>query len=324
MAKDRTFYDILGLSRGASKEEIKSAYRKLARKHHPDVNKAPDAAEAFKQVQQAYEVLSDEKKRKLYDRVGHEAFVGGAHAGAPGDGAAGPTYTWSNVGGGGFGGATEGFDFGDIGDLFGEMFGGREPFGGRAAADARARSKPSRGRDTRAERMISFDTAISGGKETVRTNRGGASQTIEVTIPRGVADGARLRIRGAGEPSRSGGTPGDLILTVHVGKHPFFRRDGLDIEMDLPMSIVEATLGATINIPTPTGERVELKTPPGTASGSKLRLRGRGVQTEDGRKGDLYAVVKIVPPKKLSEEDARALRDLGARIKSVRSGPMWE
>ncbi|RMH25998.1 MAG: J domain-containing protein [Planctomycetota bacterium] len=326
MAAAKSYYEVLGVSRGADEAAIKAAYRRLARQWHPDVNKEPDAAEKFREVQQAYEVLSDPEKRKLYDRVGHEAFAHGAAAGA--GGGRGPTYTWSNVGGGDFGGATEGFDFGDLSDLFGEMFGGG-PFGGasagrRAAAGARARSTPRRGRDIRTERLISFDAAVRGSTEAVRVHRGGSSQTIEVTIPKGVADGAKLRVRGAGEPSPTGGTAGDLILTVRVGAHPIFRRHGLDVEFDLPLSIVEATLGATVRVPTPDGGRADLKVPPGTPSGAKLRLRGRGVENADGDRGDLYAVVKIVPPKSVTAQDRAALEALGARLPSPRRGSWWE
>lgn len=330
MAKSRDFYDILEVSRSATSEEIKAAYRKLARKLHPDVNKAPDAEKKFTELRAAYEVLSDEKKRKVYDRVGHDAFVRGATAGAAGaggrGGARGPTYTWSNVGGGGHGGPNESFDFGDIGDIFEEMFGGRSPFGGgrASAGGAQARSRARRGRDIHAERLISFEMALQGGRESVRVGRGGSMQTIDVKVPKGVVDGAKLRVRGAGEPSDSGGAPGDLILTIKVGSHPLFKREGMDVLLDLPLTIVEATLGATVEIPTPAGKRIELKIPAGSSSGSKLRLRGRGAQSEDGAKGDLFAVVKIVPPKSLRDEDAASLRDLAARLPSPRSGPEWD
>ena len=322
MAAAKTFYEILGVSRSADVDAIKSAYRRLARQYHPDVNKDPDAAEKFREVQTAYETLSDPKKRALYDRVGHDAFVRGATAAAPGGAGRGPTYTWSSVGGPGPGGATEGFDFGDLSDLFGDVFGGGG-FGGRPAG-ARARSTPQRGRDIRTERLISFDAAIHGSTEAVRVHRGGAAQTIEVRIPKGVADGAKLRVRGAGEPSPTGGTAGDLILTVRVGAHPLFRRSGLDVEFDLPLTIVEATLGATVSVPTPRGRKAELKVPAAAASGTKLRLRGRGVEIEDGSAGDLYAVVKIVPPKMLASKDRAMLENLATRLESPRRGSLWE
>ncbi len=330
MATSRDYYDILDVSRTATEDEIKAAYRKLARKLHPDVNKAPDAQEKFTELREAYEVLSDEKKRRVYDRVGHKAYVRGATSGAaePGRGGGrGPTYTWSNVGGAGFGGPNDSFDVGDIGDLFGEMFGGgRSPFGKSATgggAGAQARSRARKGRDIRAERLISFENALHGGRESVRVGRGGTMQTIDVKIPKGVLDGAKLRVRGGGEPSENGGAPGDLILVIKVGNHPLFKREGMDVVLDLPVTIVEATLGATVDIPTPYGDRVELKVPAGAAGGSKLRLRGHGVQDENGAKGDLYAVIRIVPPKQVTDEDAKALRSIAERLTSPRTGPEW-
>ncbi len=326
MPTKRSYYEVLGVTKGASDEEIKSAYRKLARQFHPDVNKADDAAERFGEVQEAYETLSDEKKRAMYDRLGHAAFVrggGGGGAGSPSGG--GQTYTWSNVGGGGFGGASGGFDFSDVSDVFGDMFGRQKPFrSGASDAGARARSRPSKGRDLTAERLISFDTAVKGGKESVHISRGGSTQNIEVKIPKGVAPGARLRVRGGGEPSNSGAPPGDLILTIRIGSHPLFTRDGLDISLELPITIVEATLGSEIEIPTPAGERVHLKVPAGSASGTKLRLRGRGIETEDGRRGDMYAVLKIVPPGELSDEDRSALEKMGEHLTSLRTGDEWK
>lgn len=318
MASGRSYYDILGVSKAATADEIRAAYRKLARKYHPDVNKSPDAAEKFSEVQEAYEVLSDETKRRAYDRAGHERYVRGGAGGAAAGSGRGQTYTWSNVGGG-TGGFSEDFDFGDLSDIFSEMFGG----GGGFGAGAQARSRSSRGRDIHVERLIPFETAISGGRESVRVGRGGAMQTIDVKIHKGVADGARLRVRGAGEPSASGAQPGDLILTIRVGKHPIFERHGLDVNLELPITIAEAALGATVTAPTPKGDRVELKVPPGSSSGAKLRLRGRGVETEDGVKGDLYAVIKIVAPKELSPEDRAALESMSERLDSPRTGPYW-
>lgn len=326
--KGRGYYDILGVSRTASADEIKAAYRKLARKLHPDVNKSSDASEQFQEVQKAYEALSDEESRRRYDRVGHKAFIHGVSSSGrrSSEGGRGPTYTWSNVGGGEYGGATNDFDFGDIGEVFEEMFGRRGSFrGGSGAAGAgpESRSRPSKGRDLYAERLISFETAMTGGHEAVRIGRGGAAQTIEVKIPKGVLDGAKLRVRGGGEPSATGGPPGDLMLTIHVGKHPLFQREGMDVVLELPLTIVEATLGASVAIPTPMGERVELKIPAASASGSKLRLRGRGVESEDGKKGDLLAVLRIVPPKELSQEDEAMLRTLGTKLGTPRTGPEW-
>jgi len=328
MAKDRDFYSMLGVSRDASADEIKSAYRKLARKLHPDVNKEPDAAEKFNEVQRAYDTLGDPDKRKQYDRVGHQAFVSGAAAGAGarGAGPGGASYTWSSVGGPGFGGATEHFDASDIGSIFEEVFGmgAGGGFGaGPGAARGRARARPARGRDITADIRIPFDTAIHGGTQSVRVQRGGATQTIDVKIPKGVADGAKLRIRGSGEPSPGAGAAGDLILTIHVSAHPLYRREGQNIVVDLPLTIVEAALGATIKVPTPWGP-VDLKVPAGSSSGARLRIRGRGVRTESGEQGDFFAVLKIAAPQSLSDEDREALERIGERLPSPRKGPEWD
>jgi DnaJ-class molecular chaperone len=315
------YYSILGVGASATKDEIRSAHRRLARELHPDINKAPDAAQRFAKVQEAYDVLSDDDKRAVYDRVGHEGYVasggaGGAPGGAGGwpGGGRGPgrqTYTWTNVGGAP---SSDPFNAQDIGDIFEEMFGVRpDTPRGRARPGARrgpgARTEPPD--DTEQDVTIPFDLMLTGGKWDVTTPSG---ETIEVTIPKGVRDGARLRLRGKGERSRAGGV-GDLLLRIRVAAHPRYERQGDDIHATLPLSIVEATLGAKVSVETPGSSdgRVELTIPPGTPSGAKLRLRGRGVETKAG-KGDFYAIVKIVPPKELSEKDRAMLRDLGERI----------
>lgn len=347
MATKRDLYDVLGISRSASADEIKSAYRKLARQYHPDVNKAKDAPTKFNEVQEAYEVLSDIEKRKMYDQFGH-AGVGAAGGAAGGGGYAGQrwpysggesgepgTYTWSNIGGrpSGAGGSAGGASDFDMGSIFEEIFGGGGGGGagsaeaGRAGrggfgARAKARSKNSRGRDITHDITVDFLTAARGGTETLRVDRGGSSQTIDVTIPPGIADATKLRVRGAGAPSAGTGGAGDLILTVNVGAHPVFRREGLDILLDLPLSITEAALGKTLSVPTLTG-KADVTIPPGTSSGQKLRLRGQGIKTDAGEAGDLYVVAKIIAPKALSEADKEALRTIGERLPSVRTGSEW-
>lgn len=315
------YYTILGVSRDATKDDIRSAHRRLARELHPDVNKAPDAAARFAKVQEAYDVLSDDDKRKVYDRLGHEGYVatGGAASGGaggwPGGGGGGrgpgrQTYTWTNVGGAP---SSDPFNAQDIGDIFEEMFGVRpETPRGRARPGARRgpSARPEAPDDTEQDVTIPFDLMLVGGKWDVTTPSG---ETIEVTIPKGVRDGARLRLRGKGERSRTG--VGDLLLRIRVAAHPRYERHDDDIHATLPLSIVEATLGAKVSVETPGSQdgRVELTIPPGTPSGARLRLRGRGVETKAG-KGDFYAIVKIVPPKDLSEKDRATLRDLGGRI----------
>lgn len=327
MPAQRSYYDILSVPRNADADALRAAHRRLARELHPDVNKAPDAAQRFAEVQEAYDVLSDDTKRKLYDQIGHERFVNGGAAaggGAPGGGSPfggrgrGPrqqTYTWTNIGGDA--GANP-FDAEDIGSVFEEVFGGGRSRGGQWGGDpfAGGRQKARRkGRDAEHEISIPFDLALSGGAYTLRLSFGDEdAETIEVRIPKAVADGARLRLRGKGQPSPAG-ERGDLLLTIKVAAHPFYRREGdqgLDIVADLPISITEASLGAKVPVRTPGGV-VDVSIPAGTASGSRLRLRGRGAETQEGRKGDFYALVKIVPPKNLSDADQQALRELGER-----------
>lgn len=327
MADTRDYYEVLGVGRSASAEEIKKAHRRLARELHPDVNKASDAAEKFAELQRAYEVLSDAEKRKTYDRFGHagvDATVGGgAASGWPGGVPPQATYTWSNVGGRpGPSGRAGGVSDADMGSIFEELFGGGGGLGG-FGAQAQQRSRPSRGRDINREIKIDFMKAIEGGTESLRVRRGGSMQTIDVKLPRAAKDGAKLRVRGAGMPSEGTGSPGDLILTLRIKPHPVFTREGeTDLVVEVPLTIVEATLGAKVRVPTLKG-KVDLTIPPGTSSGQRLRLRGQGVSS-GGKTGDLYAVVKIVAPKKLSGSDRKTLTELSAKLDSPRKGPDWE
>ncbi len=326
MAQNRDFYEVLGVSRGASADDIRSAYRRLARKFHPDVNKDPEAATRFAEVTEAYDVLSDEKKRKEYDRYGHVAGAGASAGGGGWRGAAGPggakTYTWTSAGG-------PEMDA-DFADVFAQMFGGagaRSPFGsggfggGRSAGSAAA---PARGRDVHHAITISFMSAALGGKETLRHEAAGSEETIEVTIPPGVDSGSKLRIKGKGQPGQFGGERGDLILTLQVGAHPYFRRDGLDALIDVPLSIAEATFGTRTSVPLLQGT-VELTVPPGTSSGQKLRIRGKGIKDAKGRLGDFYAVAQVVAPSlaSLSPESQEKLREIAQELKNPRSGPPW-
>ncbi|HYE62256.1 MAG TPA: DnaJ C-terminal domain-containing protein [Phycisphaerales bacterium] len=348
MAKD--YYDILGVGRGASADEIKSAYRKLARKYHPDVNKDAEAQKRFTEVQQAYDVLSDEQKRKLYDQFGAAAFESGGPGTAAGQqqrtrgggGGGGAHYTWSNVGGPG-GGPGFGFDpdTEDMSSIFESIFGGRggSPFGGGgggggAAGGGRTRSRSRGGPgeeyarpapdEVRQDVTIDFMTAAKGGVQKLRVTEDGKSRTIEVSIPSGAEEGQQLRVRGG-----AGGR--DLILRLHIGTHELFRRGegeqagkGLDLTLELPLTIAEATLGATVSVPTLTGP-VDLQVPPGTASGKKLRLRGRGIHDPQGRHGDLYTVIRIVPPKggDLTPEQREVLAEIARVTPPVRRGDGW-
>ncbi|MCC6228958.1 MAG: DnaJ domain-containing protein [Phycisphaerales bacterium] len=322
---ERDYYTVLGVNRGASADEIKRAYRGLARKLHPDVNKAADATKKFAEVQEAYDVLSDDKKRKMYDQFGHAGVKSGAAGGGhPGPAGHGPHVRWSTGSG-----SNIDFDVEDIGSMFDAIFGGAgggrggSPFGGGRGkkAKARAHAEPE---VVRADLSISFMTACKGGTESFRLSEGQRSRTIEVKIPAGVSDGQQLRVRGgAGEA--------DLILTVLVDEHPLFKRgprDGVgcthDVLIELPLTIAEAMLGASVTVPTLDGS-VEVTIPPGTQSGRPLRLRGRGVHMASGDKGDFYAITKIVVPPgtDLSPHEREVIESIGKRQGSPRSGVGW-
>lgn len=312
MAED--YYQTLGVERNASQADIQKAYRTLARKYHPDLN--PDdktAKEKFKQVQAAYDVLNDPSKRELYDRYG-SAFESAAAAGAGGP----------RGGQGWYGGAAPGgFEEIDLSQFFGERFGGEaggpggfaEMFGNfrKAAKGGRGRAARSQaGADVQSEIEIPFNTAIVGGKVEVAIHRQtGKVERIEVKIPAGVSDGAKIRLRGQGEPGVGGGPPGDLLLTVHVAPHPSFQRRGNDLIVRLPVTLSEAIAGAKVDVPTPTGA-ISLRIPPRTSSGAKLRVRGHGVKPKSGTPGDLYAEVQIVLPPEIDEATVEAIRKLDA------------
>lgn len=316
----RDFYDILGVKRGATADEIKRAYRKLARQLHPDVNKAPDAAARFAEVQEAYDVLSDEERRKQYDTFGR-AGVGGPAGRAGAAGGAGP---WP----GGVRFETEMGDLGDLGSVFDAFF-------GRSAAgptrSARAHRAPRKGRDVHGQIDIDLETVASGGRRSIRVREGDRDRTIEVTIPPGVCSGQTLRMRGEGEAG-AGGERGDLLVDVRVREHPLFRRgqpghpsdSSLDLCFDLPLTLWEAVHGARVDVPTLEGT-VELTIPGGTSSGKWLRLKARGLKGRAGERGDLYAVVQVVVPKASDlGESARRVIEEAARVgPEVRKGPPW-
>jgi len=310
MAK-RDYYDVLGVSRSATDAQIKSAYRKLARKYHPDVNKAPDAGEKFKEATEAYEVLSDPQKRKIYDQFGHAG---------PGRAPSGAGRAYAKPGG---------FDF-DIGDIFGRGTSGFMGMGLddilnalRGGRGARRAPKP-KGSDVEYRLDLDFMQAIRGTSVRLRylqPGKAGPPETLEVKVPPGVREGSRIRIAGKGAIGPGGA--GDLYLVVHVGKHPYFRREGNDIYLDLPLSIVEATLGKTVDVPTIDGV-MSVKIPPGTGSGKKLRLRGKGVSRAGQSRGDQYVVVKVIPPEKVSPRGRELLEEFD-RIEhtDVRAKAPW-
>ena len=316
MAK-RDYYEVLGVSKGASADEIKKAHRKLALKYHPDRNKNnKEAEERFKEIQEAYDVLSDPTKKENYDQFGHAGVGAGGPAGDPYE-----AFRRAQAGRGGGGRTTwkaspgvqvEDFDpsqfgGGDFSDLFEQFFGGR---GGAAAGRgaSRGRARPAqRGQDVEHEVTLTFAQAARGTTLPLQITRGpGQSETIEVKIPPGVKDGSRIRIKGRGE--QTGGEPGDLFIITRVQPHPYFRRENLDIYVDVPVSVYEALLGSKVQVPTLDGP-VTVTIPPGASSGSKLRIKGRGVE-RGGEKGDEYAVLKIIVPKTLDDEDKKLIETL--------------
>jgi molecular chaperone DnaJ len=298
---DKDFYKVLGVSKDVSDADLKKTYRKLARKYHPDSNPGDAAAEAkFKEISEAYSVLSDPEERKEYDQI--RAMGSGARFTAPGSGAQGG---FDDVFGGMFGqGGGQRYTFqqgGDFDDVFGGLFGnGRF---GTTTGGFRGYGGPTRGRDVTAHTTIDFLTATRGETITLQASDG---KPIKVKIPAGVSDGQKIKLRGKGQPSPDGGEAGDIVLTVSVRKHPVFERDGLNLRVNVPVTFTEAALGATIEVPTLGGDPVKLKVAPGTPSGRVLRVKGRGVTTSKGT-GDLLAEIQVAVPAHLDEEAREAL-----------------
>ena len=357
MADKRDYYEVLGVSKGASEDELKKAYRKEAKKYHPDLHPGDKEAEVkFKEVNEAYEVLSDSDKRAKYDQYGH--------AGVD------PNFG----GGGGFGGGFGGFDFGDIFDMFGGGFGG---FGGNR------RNGPRRGQDIQKIVEVTFEEAAFGCKKQINVNKqetcptcngsgakpgtspetctrcGGRGQvenrtrtplgfmtnvtvcpecrgsgkiikdpckdchgsgkirksrTVEIDIPQGINDGQTMQMSGFGEPGERGGPNGDLLITIKIKPHEFFARDNYDVYVELPITFIQATLGATVTVPTLDGV-VEYDIPEGTQSGSVFRLRGKGVPMLRGKgRGDQYVTVEIEIPKNLSNKQKDILKQFEAEV----------
>lgn len=315
------YYKVLGVSRGATADEIQKAYHKLAKKHHPDLNPDDKAAQKkFKEVQHAYDVLSDEKKRKLYDQFGPDFEQMGQGGGPQWSSQVPPEFQHFDFGqafGGGGGRAAGGQVPPDLEELLRQFTSGGGAsfdFGGTTSR-RRGRRPAQPGADVQHEVEIPFRTAVMGGEVSLRIRRGGGkAETLTVKIPTGIEDGKTIRLRGQGEPSRNDGPPGDLLVTVRVGTHPSFRRDGLDLIVKVPVTLAEAALGEKVDVPTPHGE-ITLKIPPGTSSGTRLRAKAQGIKKADGSRGDLYAEILIEIPKQIDAQSADLIRQLDSRLK---------
>ncbi len=313
----KNFYDVLGVKRDASQDEIKKAFRKLAQKHHPD---AGGDEEKFKEISEAYDTLSDPEKRKEYDQILMFGGIPGADFG--GNGGRGRAYTttvnagdWADIFSG-FGGAQASEGGGFSGFDFSSIFGGQ----GRAA-------RPAKGGDLTLSIEVSFTEALEGAqrKITYRIPSTGDEQSLTVKIPAGAVEGGKLRYKKRGEYGANGGERGDLVITTHVASHPVFSRDGADVRMDLPISIYEAALGTTVEIPTPRGQTVRLRVPAGTQEGKTFRFKDLGAPNvkKKGQNGALLVTVRIQVPKELSKEEREALEKAQAEDPTAWREDFW-
>ena len=364
-AGTKDFYEVLGVGEKASQDEIKKAYRKLAKQYHPDANSGdPRAAERFKEIGEAYSVLSDADKRKQYDQMRRLGAFGFGRGGAPSR----PGTEGFGAGRGGPGASFSFEDLGGLGDIFSSIFDR-----GRPRGDTRRRGGPEKGENVEYVVEIPFETSIQGGKVSINvpiveecatcggsgaapgssshrcTECGGTgtisfgqggfavtrpcpgcfgrgtipetpcpscagsgtvrqSRKIQVAVPQGVETGSKLRLTGQGERGHGGGTAGDLLITFKVKPHHFFRREGLDIHVTVPINIVQASLGSKIRVKTVTGKRVVLTIPPGTQSGTRFRVRAQGVE-KGGRMGDQYVEVKVEVPDTLTPEQQKRMEE---------------
>ena len=313
MAATPDYYKTLGVSRSATDEEIKKAYRKLARTNHPD---AGGDEEKFKEINEAYEVLSDKKKRKLYDQYGtadEQRIPYGWGGGAGGAGASGfgGFGSWADIldsirrgegvaGAGGF----------NVDDIFGGGGFGGSGFGGQY------QPQPQKGRDMNVTLNVSFDEAFNGcvKKVSVRNPQGGV-ETLDVKVPAGAVDGGRVRLKGQGAPGENGGAAGDLLITTKIDAHPYFGRDKADVTVDLPINVAEAALGASIVVPTPDGKKIKVKVPAGTQDGKVLTIKGKGAPDlkNKGQFGNLKIQIHVEVPTDMNDEQKKAMEEyLGA------------
>jgi curved DNA-binding protein len=328
MARD--LYQVLGVARDATEDAIKKAFRKLAMKYHPDKNPGKANEQRFKEVNQANEVLSDKTKRGLYDEFGEDSLSqgfdperarlirqygqrGGGGGRAPGGHPGADGFDVQEIFGGA--GGPGGADFGDlIGDLFSRSRGGVGGVGGVGGRQG-VRGGRARGQDVDSEVTIDFASAVKG--TTLALQRG--NEQVSVRVPPGANEGSRLRIPGQGGQGFNGGPAGDLLVTVHVTPHPFFKREGDDLHLDVPITLGEAYLGEKIRVPTPDGE-VTLKVPPHTQTGSMTRLRGKGIARKNKEPGDLYVRFLVHVPTSDDAEVQKAIEVLADKVEDPRTG----
>lgn len=306
----KDYYKILGVERGASKDEISKAFKKLARKYHPDLNPGDKTAEEkFKEINEAYEVLKDDQKRKMYDQLGPDWQQGQQFGGNPFGGGGNPfgSGTRFTFNGQQFGGGGQGFDGSGFSDFFETLFGGGRQGGGFGGGYAH---RPQRGRDIEADITIQLEDAVRGGERNITLQGGDAPKTLKLNIPAGVKEGAKLRLAGQGYDSPDGGPKGDLYLRIRFAPHPLFRVDGTDLTYEVRLMPWQAVLGTKVTVPTLEGN-VDLSIPAGTASGRKMRLRGRGLGPA-GARGDLYVRVGIDAPKDLTPKQRELWEALAA------------
>lgn len=319
MAASKSYYETLGVKKDATADEIKKAFRKAARKHHPD---AGGNEEQFKEINEAYEVLSDKEKRKQYDDYGQ---VFGSQGPPPGYGQGGGFGGAGRPGGynystGGPGGGYTQVDFGDmggaggfdIGSIFGSMFGGGRG-GGFGGAPG-----PAKGQDLQVDLTVSFEQAFNGTQISVHDASG---KEISVNVPAGARDGGKLRFRGKGSPGAGGGPAGDLYVITHIGPHPYYSRDGADVVLTLPLTVAEASLGTTVTIPVPDGTKAKLTIPPGTQHGKVFRMKGKGAPKLKGDgHGDLKVRAEVLVPKHLTDRQRELLEEFTAEFGKSDSG----
>jgi len=310
--KFRDYYETLGVARGATEAEIKTAYRKLARKYHPDVNKEKDAEDRFKEIGEAYSVLKDTEKRAAYDQMGSNWKQGQDFSPPPNWNAGFEFADDPNAGFGGYGGSYDG----DQSEFFESLFGrGRHRQGGRSS-NAR-QGMHFKGQDHHAKILIDLADAYNGAKRTISLHMPTQDpeghvmtqeRKLDVNIPKGIKAGQNLRLSGQGGPGMGDGGAGDLYLEIDFHPSPLYKVDGKDVYLDLPMAPWEAALGTSVNMPTPAGSTLELTIPPNTKSGRKMRLKGKGIPSKEP--GDFYVVPNIVLPEAQSDAQKAAYQEL--------------